>query len=152
MKVLFLDIDGVLNCESTKEKVGGNGPYRSMHGLDTRLLKLFLDWLRAHPEVMVVLSSTWRLEPEMVVIIDRAGIPLVSATRNLRNRREEIDDFLRRGPGITHYAILDDIAQFSAAQQPHFVQTSYVHGLRDKDLRRVEGILGLKEETDGLVA
>lgn len=144
MKLLFLDIDGVLNCETTKERIGGDGPYRAMHGLDRRLVKLLLDWHRQHPEVLIVISSTWRADAELLGLIVATGIPFVSCTRNLTNRRQEIDDYLARGPGITHYAILDDIAQFSAEQQPHFVQTSYIHGLRQKNLDKVASILELE--------
>jgi hypothetical protein len=142
MKVLFLDIDGVLNCESTKEKIGGSGPYRSMHGLDARLLKMLLSWLDKHPDVQVVISSTWRQQPETLCAIADAGIPYIGITRTMRNRATEIDDWLSRHPDVSHYAILDDIQQFNAAQRPRFVQTSYVHGLRGKDLRRIEDILG----------
>lgn len=146
MKLLFLDIDGVLNNETTKERIGGDGPYHAMHGLDARLVKRFLDWHQRHPEVLVIISSTWRTDPELLNLIAMAGVNFVSCTRNLANRRQEIEDYLVRGPGITHYAILDDIAQFSAEQNKHFVQTSYVRGLREKDLRKIEAILELSKE------
>jgi hypothetical protein len=148
VKVLFLDIDGVLNNESTKERVGV-GIFAGMVGLDARLVKLFLDWHANHPEIQVVLSSTWRLDDRMHALVrDAIGCGMV--TPNMGSRRKEIDfvlDWLKP----THYAILDDIAQFSAEQQPHFVQTSYVHGLRERNLRKIEEILGIeaKEKANG---
>jgi hypothetical protein len=146
MKILFLDIDGVLNNETTKERIGGEGPYRAMHALDARLVRLLLDWHQKHPEVKLILSSTWRLEADLIHLIIEADIPLDGKTRNGANRRLEIQDYLNRLPNVTHYAIVDDIAQFSAEQQPHFVQTSYAHGLREKDLRKIEAILELTNE------
>lgn len=54
MKVLFLDIDGVLNWEKTTHKVDG---WRGLCDIRIeRLNKIFL----AVPEVQVVLSSSWR--------------------------------------------------------------------------------------------
>jgi hypothetical protein len=144
MKVLFLDIDGVLNCESTKEKIGERGGiFVAMHGLDARLVKRLKDWLALHPDVKVVISSTWRLDERMLEIVAET-ILFIDITQTMANRQTEIIDWLQRHEGVTHFAILDDIAQFNANFRHHFVQTSYVHGLRDKDLRRIEDILGLK--------
>lgn len=145
MKVLFLDIDGVLNCETTWERLGDEfGIYRAMMGIDFRLVELLKDWLRDHPEVEVVLSSTWRLDERMAAEVKRRGIDFIAMTRNLGPRSREIADWLAAHPQVTHYAILDDIPQFAATQQRHFVRTRYVHGLQFKDLQRVSQILEVR--------
>lgn len=147
MKVLFLDIDGVLNNESTKERIGERGgAFAGMHGLDARLVKRLKDWLAQHPDVKVVISSTWRLDGRLLVMIEEAGIPFIDITRNMENRSREVSDWLGRHFGVECYAILDDIRQFKAPHDRYFVQTSYVHGLREKDLRKIEAILGLTKE------
>lgn len=61
MKVLFLDIDGVLNRDGTRERIGG------YVGLDKKLVDKLLGWLASHPEVQLVLSSTWRLDGPLSV-------------------------------------------------------------------------------------
>ena len=143
MKVLFLDIDGVLNRDTTEEKLGPEfGIYASFMGIDAKLRDMLRNWLDAHPNVDVVLSSTWRLDERMAAEVRRQGIDFIDVTRNLKNRATEIDEWLSRHPQVTHYAILDDIRQFSAVQQIRFVQTSYVHGLREKNLKAIEVILG----------
>lgn len=145
MRVLFLDIDGVLNCETTWERLGEEfGVYRAMVGIDFRLVERLKDWLRSHPEVEVVLSSTWRLDERMAAEVKRRGVDYIGMTRNLGSRAKEIDDWLNAHPQVTHYAIIDDISQFSAVQQAHFVRTSFVHGLREKDLKSLEVILELR--------
>lgn len=145
MKVLFLDIDGVLNCQSTWERLGDEfGIYRAMMGLDFRLVELLKDWLRDHPEVEVVLSSTWRLDERMAAEVKRRGIDFIGMTRNLGQRGKEIDDWLRAHPQVTHYAILDDIRQFAATQQQHFVRTRYAVGLQFKDLQSIACILEVR--------
>lgn len=52
--VLFLDVDGVLNT----------GRSRQMHGMshvDAASVDALADFCQAHPHVVVVLSSTWRV-------------------------------------------------------------------------------------------
>jgi len=144
MKVLFLDIDGVLNCDTTKEKLGPDfGIYAAFMGLDARLVAMLKEWLARFPEVKVVLSSTWRLDERMAAEVKRQGIDFIDMTKNLKNRAIEVDEWLNRHPEVTHYAILDDIRQFNGPQQRKFVQTSFVHGLRPKNLGTLAAILDL---------
>lgn len=140
MKVLFLDIDGVLNCPTTTEKVG-RGPFAAFLGLDARLVGMLRDWLAENPDVKIVISSSWREDKDQLDLIREAGIPFLSFTPNMKNRATEIDYWLTANPEVTAYAILDDIEQFNDRQRPHFVRTSYEHGLREKDLRALEVIL-----------
>lgn len=140
MKILFLDIDGVLNCESTKEKVGF-GRWAKFTGLDQRLLKLFLDWLKDKP-IELVISSTWRLDQDQLTVMAFSGLRWKGITPNRGHRGQEIQEWLfLNAPANAEYAILDDIQQFYPHQMSRFVQTSYVHGLREKNLRKLEGIL-----------
>lgn len=146
MKILFLDIDGVLNCESTKEKIP-DGIFRGMHALDKRLLKLFLDWLQ-DKDLKIVLSSTWRLHPYLREILNAAGIYWIDVTPNMATRGHEIAAWLDLYSDIGAYAILDDIWDFHSWQHPHFVRTSYIHGLRQKNLNKLDRILGFNQSND----
>ena len=56
MNVIFLDIDGVLNCEDTPN------PRKFPYIVDARLLSL-LKGLLARTGANVVLSSSWRTDP-----------------------------------------------------------------------------------------
>lgn len=143
MKVLFLDIDGVLNCATTQEKVG-RGTFAAFPGLDARLVGLLGAWLLEHPEVSVVISSSWRLDEDQLDLIREAGIPFIGITRNMTNRATEIDDWLNAHPEVETFAILDDIEHFSAWWRPYFVKTAYETGLTEADLRKVEGILYMR--------
>lgn len=142
MRTLFLDIDGVLNRESTKElSVTG------FKGLDKYLVDKFLTWFNMEKDLDIVLSSTWRTDPVMVDEIRAVGIPLRGQTKVILNpgsrhiiRGEEINDFVVNNE-IKKYAILDDTQDFFPQQLKYFVQTSYVHGLRDKDLLKLDKIL-----------
>lgn len=142
MKILFLDIDGVLNSDSTKERIGPDGGiFASFIGIDKRLLKLFQDW-RADKPIEVVLSSTWRTDDRLMKVLADHGLTWLDITPNRGYRGREIEEWLL-GRDIEAYAILDDTPQFYGHQQPHFVQTSYKHGLREKNLRKLGQILNL---------
>jgi histidinol phosphatase-like enzyme len=56
MKVIFLDIDGVLNCKKTPN------PRKLPYIVDKRLLRRFKQLL-ARTNAKVVLSSSWRAQP-----------------------------------------------------------------------------------------
>ena len=56
VRVIFLDIDGVLNCKKTPN------PRKLPYVVDPRLLRKFKQ-LRARSRAKVVLSSSWRHDP-----------------------------------------------------------------------------------------
>lgn len=140
MKLLFLDIDGVLNNESTRT-VGPTG----FKGLEPRLVQKFLDWHGKQDKLNVCLSSTWRTDPLTLKHVQDAGIPLIGVTMNShfthpKTRGFEVDHFVTIYKP-KKYAILDDCHEFYGHQIPCFVQTSYRHGLRDRDLAKLDRIL-----------
>jgi hypothetical protein len=143
VKILFLDIDGVLNKATTKERIGGTGIFAAMHGLDSKLVALLRGWLAQHSSVKVVLSSTWRLHPDTLELVQDA-LPILDVTPNKRHRQNEIESWLAVHPEVDRYAILDDMQFFRWPISRYFVQTSYEHGLLPQHLARVEEILGLK--------
>jgi HAD domain in Swiss Army Knife RNA repair proteins len=161
MKVIFLDIDGVLNKEGTKERIEVECPDGSLAngaiGIDAKLRDLLLGWLATHPEVKIVLSSTWRYLSETRAELEKNGIfwiaetPSPSQLKGLYRagiRGEEIQDVLdtfeETDKGIEAYAILDDMGpyQFLQHQRQFLVQTSERWGLQQKHLDMLDRILG----------
>lgn len=55
MKVIFLDIDGVLNWNGTEDRIDG------FVGLCTERIERFNKIIEAHPDAQIVISSTWRI-------------------------------------------------------------------------------------------
>lgn len=125
MKVIFLDIDGVLNHAGTEER------YEGMLGIDRILLRRFyrvLKYSKAH----VVLSSSWRYGPGWRERMKAAGLhcELLDKTpefNGLTSRGSEVKEWLDLHPEVTQYAILDDNGDFLKGQ-PLF-QTSCLKGL-----------------------
>lgn len=137
MKILFLDVDGVLNTYRTKERVG------SWRGLDPVLVSRLINWLVENSEVKVVLSSTWRTTENLTEALRSAGVSWIGETPLVGLRRgQEIDLWLKHNPGVTHFAILDDISDVT----PHtgnLVRTSEEFGVQDRHLRKIESLLDL---------
>jgi hypothetical protein len=67
MRVIFLDIDGVLNCKSTQY------PRKLLYIIDPSLL-VRLKQLLTLTDANVVLSSTWRYDPAGVFSAKYWGI------------------------------------------------------------------------------
>lgn len=146
MKVLFLDIDGVLNNSYTKEKCLG------FTGVDKKLAKLLSNWLRKNTDISVVLSSTWRTDPKMWYAINAEGIEWIDVTDELNGRSQQIERWLVAHPDVTHYAIRDDQDySWTEDQYKAFVHTNEHKGLTDEDLKKLDKIfLGPNEESETL--
>lgn len=139
MKVIFLDIDGVLNSEKTALLYGGYP-----HDFSESNLKLFdFDAIRmvkaaaVAGEYHVVLSSTWRITFTADEISEGLGIAVSDFTPIIggyNDRGREIDEYLAQNPNITDYVIIDDINVFTSEQQPHCIITDPDNGLTYKDV------------------
>lgn len=140
MKIVFLDVDGVLNKNNTKERI----PYMntSFTGLDPQCLKVFKDWLKEKEETKIILSSTWRHIEVFKEALNAAGIHWIAETPRDQNRGLEIDSVLSKGY-IDKYAILDDLghSEFLRYQRRYLVQTSPVRGIEPKKIKKLNEIL-----------
>ena len=103
MKVIFLDIDGVLNCSKTRNT------RKLPYVIDPKLLKRFKRVLK-RTGAKVVLSSTWRYDPAGLFSAKRWGLPFISITpdKPRQPRRNEILSWLKDHPRVKRYAVVDD--------------------------------------------
>lgn len=148
MKILFLDIDGVLNNDVTVERITGRGAlYNGYLGINPYLRDIYLTWLKKYPDVAIVLSSSWRQHEPMKEELKSQGIYWIDQTPSLGLRSSEVERWLfaadHRGYGITHYAILDDFELFEGEQIDHFIKTNPKIGVTESDLAKVAKILEL---------
>jgi len=139
MKVLFLDIDGVLNRVGTREH------FRGFMGIDPVLAfkvgKIILD-----TDAAVVLTSTWRHFQGGLEEVDRHVHKTFDVTpaADTGFRGEEVKMWLDQHPEVTRYAILDDDSDFYA-DQPLF-KTAWETGITDEIAQQVTEYLNGKEE------
>ena len=130
MKVLFLDVDGVLNCRDTFMKADK----RNIYLLDSVLVDR-LKYIMKMTGCAIVVSSTWRNDPDGMKALHDAGIKTISMTPRLPGGysadecirgKEVLTWLMERNWEITRYAILDDDPDFFK-WQPLF-QTSFNGG------------------------
>ena len=136
MKVIFLDIDGVLNSSETQIRLK-----TKRLGIDPFLVGRFVRILK-ETGAKVVLSSTWRLWSYWRDVMKENGLPVdefLGATPYLaqRPRGEEIHRWLKdhTGPKVEKYCVLDDERDFLMGQQ--LFQTTWKKGLTDEIADRV---------------
>ncbi len=148
MKVLFLDIDGVVNSGWSEKQPGGlaaDGFERTPDPLAIEILRpLFYD-----TDIHTVISSDWRWEfsveefqemfPDFRVVgatkrtIDQNGNGLYGPNY----RWEEITTYVEDHPDITNWAVIDDIV----FRHRNAVLTHDSHGIRPKHVKRLQEIL-----------
>lgn len=131
MKVLFLDIDGVVNCATTIER------FRGCFGIDPSMASRVKNIIEA-TGCSVVLSSSWRYDDPFRDEVQERVCDLLDVTpknNGLTSRGTEVKSWLEGHPEVTRYAILDDNNDFLVGQ-PLF-QTSWNQGLTDEIAQNV---------------
>lgn len=169
MKILFLDIDGVLNSEAyilSKEYIAeckslgivpeGREVMDKAHHLhiDHAAVKL-VNILVERSGAKVVLSSTWRLKyslAELNLMFQKRGATfqiddVTPAKMSWRPRGMDVAEYLSslKRDGVTPeaFVILDDIDEFSRLKD-YFVQTSDDTGLTQENVDQALKILGIE--------
>ena len=139
MKVIFLDIDGVLNCSNTPNP--RNFPYI----VDKTLLDR-LNGLLDRTGAKVVLSSTWRTDPVGLLAARYWGIPFIDVCPDQPEsaRCDEMLSWLSDHPEVTRYAVVDD--ENDCLDELPLFQPSAKTGLSDDIVEGLEKFL--KGETD----
>lgn len=160
MRVLFLDIDGVLNSHAFiatrgPDRVGGHWAARDIDPAAVARLNRVLE----ATEALVVVSSMWRLLHRRTVLCDILGEcgfkgKILGVTPRINedySRGREIAQWLReneREP-VTSYAVVDDDFDAGVGHGPRFVQTSFSVGMDDAAADRLISILLREVDGDG---
>jgi len=132
-KILFLDIDGVLNNAASLSE--------GIHIIPEKCLMIRDICWRTGAKVVV--SSTWRIgrsldELQQIFRLVGMGGLIVDRTpfHNEGPRGEEIDHWLKDNTRTKQYAIVDDDADMLEHQMQYFVKTEGIVGIttfeRDK--------------------
>ena len=146
MKVIFLDVDGVLNNMTWAKKMyeeEGIPVFRNDILCESSLL--LLQKLVQETDAEIVLSSSWRRIPSaranLVKTLEKYGMTIHSDTPYVGGiRGEDIARWMKRNRDIKleAYVILDDDSDMLVPQFPHFVQTSFSDGFEEKHYLRAK--------------
>lgn len=134
MKVIFLDIDGVVNCMHTATRS------RGVIGIDPYMAFLVGKIFDA-TDAKLVLSSSWKHWPDGVEEVSKKVWKVYDTTPNLQGeiRGQEIKAWLDAHPDVEKYAILDDESDM-LPEQKHF-KTSWAKGITEEIAKEVTDYL-----------
>lgn len=145
-KIIFLDVDGVLNSDKTKARTP-NG-YIGISSEKVDMLKKIVKDTGAS----IILSSSWRLmEPidldykYLIHQLEYKGLHIQAKTELLKNHRgKEIKKYLDEHKEIEAFVILDDefIQEFEECNlSKHLVHTDFTNGLTKDGVEKAIKIL-----------
>ena len=144
MRVLFLDIDGVLNSERSCAAFDGyphDFTAKAMGMFDMVAVALIRK-LCHKTDCSIVLSSTWRITSAPHEVANGLDLPVMDKTPVLNGPRGiEIAAWLNEHPEVTKYAIVDDNSDMLPDQMCRFVQTNFQTGLSLDDYRQLKHLL-----------
>lgn len=148
MKVIFLDVDGVLNCRATFM-----AQQDKHHVLDEELIARCNALVR-ETGARIVLSSTWRLLPEARAALKASPLDtsaMIGSTPtggevsahlfSGQQRGDEIASWLSEHPEVERYVIIDDDSDMRPEQLPWFVKTDFASGLTEECSARAKQLL-----------
>ena len=156
MKVIFLDVDGVLNSVDDlmeyreQNNIKGTILYDDISDKRLLLLKELVNKTNAE----IVISSSWRmgwirngkpkeLNPKSLLYKLKSRLneydlhyldvtPYLWKENSSHQRGDEIREWLNNHPEVTNFVILDDEDDMCEFTKTHLVQTDYQHGLLQK--------------------
>lgn len=143
MKIIFLDIDGVLTSART-----------GWMNWDI-YATTFLKWVCLNADVKIVISSTWRCHRDKQFFEDIFGKEIIHAdwktpwdlmNRNVRCRGHEIKLWLEQHPEIDKYLIIDDDSDMLHEQLPNLLLTNTYNGLQFEDMEKIREFFNLTNE------
>jgi hypothetical protein len=158
VKLVFLDIDGVVNPgtlvwdghQTTEEYRSGTHDYRALADLDETAVKR-VNRLCRETGAVVVISSTWRILHRLSDIrgwLLKKGltVPIIGTTPKTGGPRgRQIQEWLdtTRDMGrdtVESFVILDDDSDMEHLSH-RLVQTTFEHGLQDEHVERARVLL-----------
>lgn len=160
MKVIFFDIDGVLNC-STSKSFCHDDTCGIITGIDSDKVKR-LARIAEQTGAKIVLSSDWKVGWEKYYItnkpshakyldnhlLKKGGLIIFDKTPNTNKgswfRGEEILAYLRSHKDVENYVILDDtfFEDFDNKNIiDHLIITDYKYGLTDENVKQAIEVL-----------
>lgn len=162
MKIIFLDIDGVLNSRKYFiETHKGNLVCHKVYDYNKMddLIKLFmlkidfykLQLLReiiSYTNAKIVITSAWRNLKEWPLIEEiliEKGLPIIGVTSSFGSRGEEIRDYLKDNEEIDNYIIIDDDMFLDFYElENNLVKTNYDDGLTEENVYDAIDMLNYK--------
>lgn len=148
MKIIFLDVDGVLNSAEYYRKVARKK--KDWDRFNPRAVKI-IKRLVEEFNSKIVISSTWRygLVKELKNELTKSELikhlhkdwktPVIHPSHN--NRGNEIKAWLNIHPEVNKYVIIDDDENILEEQKENFIKTDINEGMTEEHYYKAREIL-----------
>ena len=160
-KIIFLDIDGVLNSQDFllhRSKIENNDLFKYLESMIDEKAVLVLEYLCNITKAEIVVSSTWRLNHyiNLKAILYLKGLNAIVIDKTPRQeccRGCEIHQWIRdnisylevdSASNFKNYLILDDDSDMLLQQKNNFVHVNNEFGLTKKYIKKSLKILDKK--------
>jgi len=154
VKVIFLDVDGVLNFYRSVFGLGGYGhdfTNESMAKFDNCALGMIRKVCQETGAV-ICFSSTWRIGRSPEECAKGLDLPIIDKTPSLNAIRGlEIKTWLDQHPEVERYAIIDDDSDMLEEQKPFFVHTDHRDGFLFDHYKQTLNLLSEKKLESDLI-
>lgn len=146
MRLIFLDVDGVLNNYDWAADMLKKGIKVFKDDILYEPSLLLLKTLVEETDAKIVLSSAWRMIPSarkhLVDTLHEYDLSIYADTPYVGGiRGDDIQAWFKRNPGEYAYVILDDDADMLDSQKDHLVQTEFIYGFCHEDYEKAKEIL-----------
>lgn len=131
--VIFLDIDGVLNCASDWKR-----PFT----INPDCLYEFKKLLSLDGQNHIILTSTWKNSFD-ISFFSKYGITVKDVTKTVpgKTRQEEVEYYIKRH-GIKDYVILDDdISLYPNPKELNLYIVNYKTGFTENDFKKLKRLI-----------
>lgn len=151
-KVIFLDIDGVLNCQSSKSKCAG---FIGVDNSKVKILKEIVDKTNAKIILISSWKNNWEKDKDIIRYdgkyldkkLKKQGLYILDKTKDSgSNRGEGIYNFIKEN-NVKYWVVIDDVIFYDYRKygiNDHLVKTEFYKddgGLQEKHIKIVINIL-----------
>ena len=140
MKIIFLDIDGVLTSLRTCVALDGGGLWTEFDPVGVAIIKRLCE----NHNYKIVISSTWRwgnadrLHEQLTKHNLKQFLHEDWRTELLNtNRGAEVHRWLSKHPETLEYLIFDDDSDFTDEQKPNLILTDPMNGITDENIHSI---------------
>ena len=126
MKVVFLDFNGVLDTSDNFDEINLKNLYILVDAINLTDSKVVIT--SSNKDTFYRTGKHNRIMQDLINALHSHNVEVLGYTKKLNTREEEIMEYLKSHPEITHYCILDDDYFFESMKEHQIKLTSQMDG------------------------